>query len=97
MTDHMEMFDYTCEDNLCEVVTYDLLACEDTVGNGDEHNNNYNATVFNNNHYYQNIPEKIKSEEDSGKNEFTRKNKRGRHCAKPPTKETLRRRRKVVC
>ena len=94
MTNPIDMFDYipnTCEDNLSEM-TYVLLAAED----GDE-NNICNETVVNNNHYNQNISEKLKSEDGSGRNVFTRKAKRGRPCAKPPTKETLRRRRKVVC
>ena len=65
------------------------------LGNGDENNNNFIDNVVNNNHYNQNISEKVKSEDDSGRNKFTRKAKRGRPCAKPPTKEILRRRRKV--
>ena len=100
MTDTMEMFDYipdTDEDNLSELVTYDLLAGEDTLSNGDENNNNYNETAVNNNHYNRNMIEKLKSEDDSDMKKFTRKAKRGRPCAKSPTKETLRRRRKVVC
>jgi hypothetical protein len=100
MTDTMEMFDYipdTCQDNLTEMVTYNLLAGEDSLGNGDENNNNYNETAVNNNNYNRNMKEKLKSADDSGRNKFTGKAKRGRPCAKSPTKETLRRRRKVVC
>ena len=99
MTDPMDMFDCipdTCQEDLSEMVTYDLIAGENTLVNGDENNNNYNDTV-NNNNDNQYILEKVKYEDDSGRNKFTRKAKRGRPCAKPPTKEILRRRRKVVC
>ena len=93
MADHMEMFDYipdTCKDNLSEMVTYDLLAGENTLGNGDENNNNFIDNVVYIDHNNQNISKKVKSEDNSDRNKFTRKAKRGRPCAKPPTKETLR-------
>ena len=98
MTDHMEIFDHIpdTENKISEMVTNILFAGEDTLDNGDENNNNCNETV-NNNHYNQNMIEKPKSEDGSDRNKFTRKAKRGRPCAKPTTKETLRRRRKVVC
>ena len=65
----MESFDYipyTCEDILSEMLTYVLLADEDTLVISDDiNNNNHCKGTVNNNQDKQNILEKIKSEDGS--------------------------------
>ena len=111
MTEQVEMFDYfskTCEDNFGEMCTFVLLAREDTLVTGDGKNNNNtnnnNVSLLNNN-YNQNskiedylLNESVKSlpqPTPTYKDNLTIKAKRGRPCAKPPTKDILGRRRKV--
>ena len=94
MTAQMESFDYipdTCDDILSEIGTYVLLDGEDMLINSDDSNNNCKDSANNN----LNILEKSKPRDGSNRSNFNIKAKRGRPCAKPPTKEILRRRRKV--
>ena len=87
----MEMLNYNdFDDNLSEMCTFILLNGEDTlVNSGDKRiNNNSNDVIDNNNN--QTI-----SAVTAEKATYSPKAKRGRPCARPPTKDTLNRRRKV--
>ena len=93
LTAHMESFDFipgTCEYILSEIVTYVLIAGEDTLVISDDNNNNSNSK--NTVNINKKILENFKAEDGSCRTNFNTKAKRGRPCAKPPTKEILRKR-----
>ena len=103
-----ELFEHipdTCEDNLSEMVTSLLLAGADALVTADlRHSNNNNNSVLDTNQYSQEASkakaENAKSEECAIKYSAVAEDcrvhcKRGRPCAQPPTREVLRRRRKV--
>ena len=88
MTAHMASFGYIPD------ILSEMLAGEDTLVDGDDKNNNSNNNNCKNTVNTDQF-KKLTSEDGSCTTNFTTKAKRGRPCAKPPTKEILRRRRKV--